>query len=160
MSDYIEKIDTVDIDKIKSEFNSYLEREIKGTLQVSLQGFSKDDFTGANGKTDNLKNNEEDCNVRLYDDYKYTYDVIEKFNLYRSRLMIISDKRNYSWHLDYSKRIHIPLITNESCFFIIEETKIHLPADGSVYLVDTTKWHTFVNANRNKFDRSHIVGCV
>ena len=74
--------------------------------------------------------------------------------------MIISDKRNYSWHLDYSKRIHIPLITNESCFFIIEETKIHLPADGSVYLVDTTKWHTFVNANRNKFDRSHIVGCV
>jgi len=80
--------------------------------------------------------------------------------MYRTRLMLLPDKRNYSWHLDYSARLHIPLITNESCFFIIEEQKYYLPADGSVYWVDTTKWHTFVNANRNEFMRSHIVGCI
>ena len=37
---------------------------------------------------------------------------------------------------------------------------IRLPADGSVYWVDTTLTHTFVNANAHlaKFVRVHLIG--
>ena len=161
MSEFIKKIGEVDIERIISEFYNkvYNEYSIEPE-QYSLQGFNEDDVDGAAGMTGDLKGKEKECTVRLYDNYEYSYSIIEEYKMYRSRLMMLPDKRNYSWHIDYSPRLHIPLITNDSCFFIIEDKKIHLPADGGVYWVDTTKWHTFVNANRHPFMRYHIVGCV
>ena len=48
---------------------------------------------------------------------------------------------------------------NDACLFI--DGKVYkLPADGSVYLVDTTLYHTALNANREQFIRTHIVGNV
>ena len=67
-------------------------------------------------------------------------------------------KTCYTYHQDWSKRLHIPLITNENCFFIIDDKVSRHPADGRSYIVDTTKMHTFVNASLE--NRIHIVGCV
>jgi hypothetical protein len=44
--------------------------------------------------------------------------------------------------------------------FIIDGEVITLPADGSVYWVDTRLMHTALNANREQFIRTHIVGNV
>jgi len=64
----------------------------------------------------------------------------------------------YSYHWDPTKRMHIPLLTNENNFFVIDDEISRYPADGSYYLIDTTKKHTFVNASFE--NRLHIVGCV
>ena len=88
----------------------------------------------------------------------YTNSVINELKMYRTRLLKMKHKTCYSYHKDIEKRIHIPLITNENNFFIIEEKVIRLPADGNHYLLDTTKPHTFVNASFE--ERIHLVGCV
>jgi len=67
-------------------------------------------------------------------------------------------KTCYTYHQDPTKRIHIPLITNENCFMVIEDEIYRYPAEGDYYLVDTTKRHTFVNASFE--ERIHIVGCT
>jgi len=41
---------------------------------------------------------------------------------------------------------------------IVDDQLHRLPADGSIYIIDTTKNHTAVNASRE--DRIHIVGCI
>ena len=74
----------------------------------------------------------------------------------RTRIMTMSSKTCYSYHWDLSSRIHLPLIANEDCFFVIEDEVYRTPADGSVYRVDTTKKHTFVNASFEK--RIHVMG--
>ena len=72
--------------------------------------------------------------------------------------MNMKPKTCYSYHWDPTKRMHIPLLTNENNFFVIDDEISRYPADGSYYLIDTTKKHTFVNASFE--NRLHIVGCV
>ena len=42
---------------------------------------------------------------------------------------------------------------------MIDQYAHHLPADGSAYLVDTTKLHTAINASLG-YNRTHIVGVM
>ncbi len=52
----------------------------------------------------------------------------------------------YSWHTDFSQVcLHIPLITNEGCRFVYEDKSFHMPANGSVYVVNNEKPHSFMN---------------
>ena len=41
-----------------------------------------------------------------------------------------------------TKRLHIPIVTHEHCFLLLENDRLHLPADGTVYEVDTRNNHT------------------
>ena len=91
-------------------------------------------------------------------DLPYTNSVLSDLKMYRSRLMKMTSKHCYSYHRDRTQRIHIPLVTNENCFFVIEDRVLRIPADGNHYLIDTRKMHTFVNASFE--ERLHIVGCV
>lgn len=53
----------------------------------------------------------------------------------------------YNWHYDTGQFcLHIPLITNTGCHFVYEHKSFTMPADGSVYIVNNGKMHTFVNA--------------
>lgn len=92
--------------------------------------------------------------------------------VWRMRLMRLQPKGCLSFHEDFYKRLHIPIITNTRCFFFINETNeipwlvdddlrvpsiqtYHLPADGGLYSVDTTKHHTVYNGGNT--DRIHLV---
>jgi len=55
-------------------------------------------------------------------------------------------------------RFHIPIITNSDAIFIAENKEIHLPADGWIYLVNTSILHSV--DNRGNSDRVHIYGSV
>lgn len=80
--------------------------------------------------------------------------------VYRTRIMLARPKGCYSIHKDYSPRLHLPLITNKQCNFLITEpmTMFHLPADGTTTWVDTTKQHTFMNGSTEQ--RLHLVMIV
>ena len=88
----------------------------------------------------------------------YTNQVLKDLNVYRARVMRMPSKTCYSYHQDYTRRLHIPLITNENCFFVIDDEVIRYPADGNYYVADTRKFHTFVNASWE--ERIHIVDCI
>jgi len=55
-------------------------------------------------------------------------------------------------------RLHIPIITNEGCKMVIENTAFHMPADGSGYITDNTKYHNFFNGS--EIERVHLVSTL
>ena len=141
----------IDIDHILLELDSLPKYDTQLSLQVAEGG------TGGEGKLMNLNNQEKDFNIFAYD-LPYTNSIIKDLGMYRTRVMRIHSKTCYSYHQDPTMRIHIPLITNDKCFMVIDDKVIRYPADGNHYIVDTTKMHTAVNASWE--ERIHIVGCV
>ena len=85
---------------------------------------------------------------------------MKDLKMFRTRVLILRPYECYSYHRDYTKRIHIPVITNKSSFIVEDRQLKHLPADGNYYVVDTTKMHTALNGSRNNEDRLHIVGGI
>ncbi len=89
----------------------------------------------------------------------------------RMRLMKLEHKGCLSFHEDFCVRYHIPIVTNPRAFFFMNESgqfpiptddirlgalaAYHLPADGSVFKVDTTRDHTVYNGG--KPERVHLV---
>lgn len=149
------RVGEVDIDQINFELSNK-----KVNSQFPLQGVDELDFTGAVGKTYDLRGDEDDYIVPLYKDMPYTYSVLNEYGMYRTRVMKMVKGTCYSYHIDLTPRLHIPLNSNERCMFIIDGNTFHLPADGSIYWVDTRLMHTALNANREQFIRTHIVGNV
>jgi len=102
-----------------------------------------------------------ECNV-MNDFFKNSYveevynSVKENHDISRARFLTLdSNKRGYSYHCDISKRIHIPLTTDENCIFLIEDQVYRLNEVGKMYMVDTLKKHTALNLGWN--DRIHLV---
>lgn len=85
--------------------------------------------------------------------------LIKDFQLFRTRIMIMTGRTCYSFHADSTWRLHVPLITNKDCGFYFPNHKeyYHLKL-GTLYLVNTQEKHTFINASSK--DRWHLVGCT
>lgn len=78
----------------------------------------------------------------------------------RARVIRLSPNTESLWHRDapdwlYYVRMHIPIETNENCYFECEEGRQHLPADGSVYLLNVNRMHKVINSGLT--NRYHIV---
>jgi len=123
----------------------------KQTMLQTVKGKNAD----GTGRIANLKFKEEEYDQPLHD-LPYLNHVMNHYNLKRTRLLNLRPGDCYSYHVDPTKRIHIPLVADEYCMAVIEDKVYRLPADGTVYLVDTTKRHTFLNGG--DYDRLHIVG--
>lgn len=79
---------------------------------------------------------------------------------HRAQIALLKAGEKLAWHRDshegdYCVRLHIPIITNESCYFEYTEERIHLKADGSIYLLDGSHLHRFVNEGFE--DRYHLI---
>ena len=99
--------------------------------------------------------------VPEYEDtyFKYVYEKISKtYTLGRTRVLKKEPRSTLSWHKDPEPRLHIPIITNYGCRMVIDDRAYHMPADGSVYLTNTTKYHNFFNGGEE--DRIHIVATL
>ena len=91
--------------------------------------------------------------------FKEVYDILsKKFKLGRVRILLKEPRSTLSWHRDPEPRLHIPIITNPGCIMVIEEVAKHLPADGSAWLTNNTKYHNFFNGGEE--DRVHLVACL
>lgn len=147
----------IDIEKIKSE----LKLLPKFDEQICLQGTKDnlDPFWGVGRwlEKHQMGYKETDFNNFIFD-LPYTNSIIDELKMYRTRVMNLKSKTCYTYHKDISKRIHIPIETNKNCFIIINKEVKHYPADGNYYVVDTTQYHTALNASM--LDRIHIVGVI
>ena len=149
-------MDKINIDLILLEIDNFLP-EYKNQISLQCVKGNPDPFYGI-GRITDLDHEEKDFVEPIFKDLVYTNTIIKNLGMYRTRIMNLSPKTCYTYHRDYTQRMHIPLITNDSCFFVIDDEVSRYPADGSHYLINTTKRHTFVNASMEH--RIHIVGCV
>lgn len=71
------------------------------------------------------------------------------FTVGRMRLNLLPPKVVFPMHRDSAPRAHIALLTNPDCFLTSQTPEIHhIPADGNVYIFDTTLPHTAFNASQ------------
>ena len=155
-SPYIEVIQTeepLDLGKVRNELQTLQDYDTQIYLQGNSSGMDPLEPTrGMNYKK--VDANELDYHIPLFD-IPYINSIIRKYDLVRTRVMKMQPKRCYSYHTDTTKRLHIPVQTNEHCFMLIEGHAVHLPL-GGVYIADTTQRHTALNASEEV--RIHIVG--
>ena len=91
--------------------------------------------------------------------FKEVYDKLSsKFKLGRVRILLKEPRTTLSWHRDPEPRLHIPIITNPGCRQVIENVAKHLPADGSVWITNNTKYHNAFNGGEE--NRVHLVACL
>ena len=91
--------------------------------------------------------------------FKEVFDVISsKFKLGRVRILLKEPRSTLSWHRDPEPRLHIPIITNPGCLMVIDNVAKHMPADGSVWITNNTKYHNAFNGGEE--NRIHLVACV
>ena len=91
--------------------------------------------------------------------FKVVYEKLSSmFKLGRVRILLKEPRTTLSWHRDPEPRLHIPIITNPGCLQVIENVAKHLPADGSVWITNNTKYHNAFNGGEE--NRVHLVACL
>ena len=106
----------------------------------------------------------EEAYSEFIDEYKETYfkevfDALSsKYKLGRVRILLKEPRSTLSWHRDPEPRLHIPIITNPGSIMVIDNVAKHLPADGSVWITNNTKYHNAFNGGEE--NRIHLVACV
>ncbi len=146
--EFIEKLDSisVDIDKLLEEFelvrHLLVQKKTSGTLVQKKLGILQQNIYHP-----------------VIENLPYTKQIIEKLGEYYPYnsvyYRIVMPLTCYPWHSDpMHSCLHIPLQTNLGCRFIYENCAFHMPADGSVYLVNNQKSHTVANAGPT--ERLHI----
>lgn len=106
----------------------------------------------------------EDSFDTINDLFKNSYfeEIVNLFPIpvTRARIAKLNEKRCYRLHRDMTYKFHLPIITNPSNLFVFPEQRhrviIHLPADGTIYYVDTSETHTFMNGHV-KLPRYHMI---
>ena len=107
---------------------------------------------------------DENLYTEFVKDFEHTYfkEVYDKlssvFKLGRVRILLKEPRTTLSWHRDPEPRLHIPIITNPGCLQVIENVAKHLPADGSVWITNNTKYHNAFNGGEE--NRVHLVACL
>ena len=124
--------------------------------------WTKPDKTGKEVSRDvNIKEEDYSEFIKEYENtyFKEVYDKLSsKYKLGRVRILLKQPRSTLSWHRDPEARLHIPIITNPGCIMVIDNVAQHMPADGSVWITNNTKYHNAFNGGEE--DRIHLVACV
>jgi hypothetical protein len=146
--------------------------EFKASNQICITSKSGEDLFGATGAIwdmhkKNIAAHTSDFTVlnSVFRDslvsevFDFTKEYVEKnfrVRLGRVRFMRLSPKTCYSYHIDDAEfRFHIPLNTNQNCFFVVADEVYRMDLPFYLYKLETSKIHTAVNAS---FEiRDHLV---
>tara|TARA_A100000164_G_C21721515_1_gene683142 strand:- start:262 stop:852 length:591 start_codon:yes stop_codon:yes gene_type:complete len=91
--------------------------------------------------------------------FKNVYEELsKKYKLGRFRLLLKEPRSTLSWHRDPEPRLHIPIYTNPGAIMVVDSVAKHMPADGSVWITNNTKYHNAFNGGEE--NRIHLVACV
>ena len=137
------------------------EESIKGN-NIRGKYWTIADETGKEAKRD--KSIDESKYTELLPEFKGTYfeDVFnnlrKNFKLGRVRILLKEPRSTLSWHRDPEPRLHIPIISNPGCLMVIDNVAKHMPADGSVWITNNTKYHNAFNGGEE--NRIHLVACI
>lgn len=153
----------VDLERLKAEAHTLMFDQANGVYhtQRSLQTDGSADWDSGTGSRPNT---DESVWDKLHPELAGTWwqDFFAKlpFKVYRARLLTIHPRTCYSIHTDRTPRIHIAIDTHPQARFIFTTPPAfqHIPADGHVWWVDTTKEHSAMNGSLKP--RIHFVACL
>ena len=126
---YIEVLEeNIDLKTILEEANSvkvFLKAGWKDIDQVGLQSHKPDldpneEWKSSVGKSTGLQYPETYFKYPLFQ-LPTINRIMEKYGMKRTRIMKSDPKTCLTMHQDLTKRIHIPLISNDKCFMAIED---------------------------------------
>ena len=146
----------ISLNQIPGESNSTKGENVKGIYWTKPDSSGKEEVRA--------KRINEAAYTEFVDDLKDTYfkevydELSKRFKLGRVRILLKEPRSTLSWHRDPEPRLHIPIITNPGCLMVIDKVACHMPADGSVWITNNTKYHNAFNGGEE--DRIHIVACV
>ena len=146
----------IPLNQIPNDDNSIKGENLRGVY------WTKPDESGKEVARDTVI--KEDNYTKLVSDFENTYfkevyeSLSKRFKLGRVRILLKEPRSTLSWHRDPEPRLHIPIITNPGCSMVIENVAKHLPADGSVWITNNTKYHNYFNGGEQ--NRIHIVACL
>ena len=156
-------------DKTKIDFNAICINRIPGD-EKSITGGNIRGLYWTYPDTDNHEEKRlEPVNEAAYTEicpefkgtyFEEVYEILKRQfgKIGRVRLLMKPPRSCLSWHRDPEPRIHIPIITNVGCKMVIEDEAFHMPANGSAYVTNNTKYHNFFNGS--EIDRVHIVATL
>lgn len=168
--------DKIDVARLQKDMEGiYGVNDLWGEPQVSLTSLNADDdwFCSVGSFGAQYRKPE-----RMYSQVNkslegtYIAELIREYKrYYRWRILLVNPGQTYTVHSDaygdrINKRIHIPIITNEDCYFCYYSEKVgdsieatvkhhHMPL-GGVYEVNTSNLHCAVNYGQTA--RYHMVG--
>ena len=175
-----------DINKLKEAYNQVLKiKDFQGVEGVT--NFGAISLTQIPGDPESIKGNkargvfwtkpdqsgkevirdqmiDEAAYSEFISDYKESYfkEVVEtlqkNYKIGRVRILLKTPRSKLSWHRDPEPRLHIPIITNPGSIMVIDNVAKHMPADGSVWITNNTKYHNAFNGGEE--NRIHLVACV
>ena len=154
--DGVSNFSSISLTQIPGDPNSIKGSKARGVF------WTKPDSSGKEEMRDVLL--DESAYSEFIDDYKKTYfkevfDILSsKYKLGRVRILLKEPRSTLSWHRDPEPRLHIPIITNPGSIMVIDNVAKHMPADGSVWITNNTKYHNAFNGGEQ--DRIHLVACV
>lgn len=156
---------TFDINLLLEDFKSH-EHELinKGSsFRFPIQGVPgrEETYDSLVGHFFDKDFSERDVNTVLdIFDNTETKRCVEVINQYtgtcRARYLTMIPTQTYRMHIDSGWRLHIPIISNDNCYFFHKgEMPYYMEADGSCYIVSVDHMHTAMNLSEEK--RTHIV---
>ena len=153
----------IDLERLKEETERLLFDSSTGKYrtQMSLQTNGTTDWDSSTGTREGIDEAQWDqIHPELAGTWWDNFLKSFPFKLYRARLMTMHPRTCYSIHTDMNPRIHIAIKTHRQARFIftVPPSNTHLPADGSVWWIDTTKEHSAMNGSME--DRIHLVACL
>jgi len=174
-----------DIDKLRADLNTVFKKKKFSTLGIKNFGaISLNQVPGDKSSTEghNVRGTywtipdekgKEIMRDKPIDEAKYTeivsefkgtyfedvYNILRKhFKLGRVRILLKEPRSTLSWHRDPEPRLHIPIYTNPGAIMVVDNVAKHMPADGSVWITNNTKYHNAFNGGEE--NRIHLVACV
>lgn len=161
MDRLLKKIDIVDkFEQLRSEVLEIIKNVNLDQIMCQSTVDNPDCWTTGAGRVDRSNVDERSfCVINSALKGSILEYYIQKYNGYRTRIMIMPPRHCYSVHPDPTPRIHIPIITNKQAWMIWPyNNQCHQLGQGEIFWADTRKYHTFINGSTEK--RIHIVMCV
>lgn len=89
--------------------------------------------------------------------FRFVFDTFPNLKLVRGRLLLAKSGHQLKEHVDGENdcRIHIPITTHPYALMYFDNRPYHMPADGSAYLINSSRPHHIVNFS--PIDRLHLV---
>lgn len=132
------------------------------TLQsgISVAEGQEDDLLGCCGG--NFTQEQEKLYSQLPPFYQNSYifelSSLLQLKIFRLRWMQLTGKSCYSFHQDWSRRLHIPIITSKDSYFLFQNPlELAQLEVNHAYVVDTTRVHTAMNTGSQP--RVHLIAC-
>lgn len=92
----------------------------------------------------------------------YGLETVQSFpGAHRAVVMGIVPPSGYHPHVDPPDRnykMHVALETDSECVFIVDGKRVHIPVDGSVWVLDTNKTHAVEHFGTQP--RVHLMWCM